>query len=37
MTSVLGFQHISYNNLEEETERNTTFTKNIEDVKGRYQ
>ena len=36
MTSVLGFQHISYKNLEEETdERNTTFTKNIKDVKGR--
>ena len=38
MTSVLGLQHISYKNLEEETdERNTTFTKNIVDVKGRYQ
>ena len=38
MTSVLGLQHISYTNLEEETdEKNTTFTKNIVDVKGRYQ
>lgn len=38
MTSVLGLQHISYKNFEEETdERNTTFTKNIVDVKGRYQ